>query len=162
MLTAIKAGLVVIGGLLLGTILGEAADPTMTPPPESAWRAAVPAYRGADPQVATVREIVPFAGFTPETDAISAEAWPATPYPWWEDEPLGLDAYYADAAAYYADDRAVAWDDSDYAGYEPVAADPQTENAADDAERAVADAELAAAPVLAPEPLNAEGQPGIW
>lgn len=139
MLALAKAGLAIVaGGVLLGSLLGRAADPRMKPPPAPAWRAADAAY--APPVAAAVPPeeiLIPFGGFAPEPDAVIAADWPEPAY----SEP----------------------DETDPAAGPASAADlASAEQAAAAAERAALDAERAAAqPPAPPQQPTADGLTSI-
>jgi hypothetical protein len=138
MLTLAKAGLAIVaGGVLLGSLLGRAADPQMKPPPAPAWRAADSAYAPAVAALVPAEEVlIPFGGFAPEPDAVIAADWPELDYS--DRSPMDLVAHPGSGA--------------DLANAEQAAAA---------AERAALDAERAATQPPAPPQLSAGSLPSI-
>lgn len=155
MLTAAKTGLtIVVGGVLLGTLLGRAAEPEMKPAPDSPWRASIDrGYRDspAYPAVETAEILIPFGGFPAEPDAAIAADWSEPDY----DREAELTALESAVSRGFPEEPVRL-----AAEHSPAFAAPNAEGAAAAAESAVRDAILAAAraPAASAEPV-AIGQP---
>ena len=119
------------GGILLGALLGSAADPDMKDPPAPWWQQAED--EGADPSAYAFAEtdagrVSPFGGYRPDLD-YDAEVW-SLPIPEYEMAPL-------------FDEEPVPFADEASAGEHDAAA---AADAADDAEAAVDEAIAATIP----------------